>query len=113
MYCLAHQTVKVLLEFFVCEVCFSLKFFILVCEKVLHLYVMCHLSPSLLCSSLPPFLSFSLSPSPPTLSITATAASVGAAGVPQAGLVTLLIVLTAIGLPTTDIALILAVDWLL
>ena len=46
-------------------------------------------------------------------SITATAASVGAAGVPQAGLVTLLIVLTAIGLPTDNIALILAVDWLL
>lgn len=48
-----------------------------------------------------------------TVSITATAAAVGAAGIPQAGLVTMLIVLTAVGLPTSDIALILAVDWFL
>ena len=47
------------------------------------------------------------------LRITATAASVGAAGVPSAGLVTLLIVLTATGLPSDNIAFILAVDWLL
>ena len=46
-------------------------------------------------------------------SITATAAAVGAAGIPQAGLVTMMIVLTAVGLPTDDIALILAVDWFL
>lgn len=46
-------------------------------------------------------------------SITATLASIGAAGVPQAGLVTLVIVLTAIGLPPEEAALILAVDWLL
>lgn len=45
--------------------------------------------------------------------ITAIAASVGAAGVPQAGLFTLVIVLVAVGLPPEDAALILAVDWLL
>uniref|UniRef100_H2YDN2 Amino acid transporter n=1 Tax=Ciona savignyi TaxID=51511 RepID=H2YDN2_CIOSA len=48
-----------------------------------------------------------------TVSITATFASIGAAGVPQAGLVTLIIVLTAVGLPVEDITLILAIDWLL
>ena len=46
-------------------------------------------------------------------SVTATAAAIGAAGVPEAGLVTMLIVLTAVGLPTEDIALIYAVDWFL
>jgi Na+/H+-dicarboxylate symporter len=46
-------------------------------------------------------------------SITATAASIGAAGVPQAGLVTMVIVLAAVGLPTEDITLILVVDWFL
>ena len=46
-------------------------------------------------------------------SLTATLASIGAAGVPQAGLVTLIVVLTAIGLPPEDAAFILAVDWLL
>ncbi|CAI9727706.1 excitatory amino acid transporter 1-like [Octopus vulgaris] len=48
-----------------------------------------------------------------TISITATAASIGAAGVPQAGLVTMVIVLSAVGLPTDDITLILVVDWFL
>ena len=46
-------------------------------------------------------------------SVTATAAAIGAAGVPQAGLVTMVIVLSAVGFPTEDVALILAVDWLL
>ncbi|XP_072172686.1 excitatory amino acid transporter 4-like [Diadema setosum] len=48
-----------------------------------------------------------------TISLTATFASIGAAGIPQAGLVTLVIVLTAVGLPTDDVALILAVDFIL
>ncbi|KAM5217802.1 excitatory amino acid transporter 5-like, partial [Ctenodactylus gundi] len=48
-----------------------------------------------------------------TISITATAASIGAAGIPQAGLVTMVIVLTSVGLPTDDINLIIAVDWAL
>lgn len=48
-----------------------------------------------------------------TVSITATAAAIGAAGVPQAGLVTMVIVLSAVGFPTDDVAIILAVDWLL
>lgn len=46
-------------------------------------------------------------------SLTATLASVGAASVPSAGLVTMILVLTAVGLPTQDISLIVAVDWLL
>ncbi|KAM9461297.1 excitatory amino acid transporter 1-like isoform 1-T1 [Clarias gariepinus] len=48
-----------------------------------------------------------------TISITATAASIGAAAIPQAGLVTMVIVLTSVGLPTEDITLIVAVDWFL
>jgi Na+/H+-dicarboxylate symporter len=48
-----------------------------------------------------------------TVSITATAASIGAAAVPQAGLYTMIIVLTAVGLPPEDISLIIVVDWLL
>ncbi|VDN60422.1 unnamed protein product [Dracunculus medinensis] len=48
-----------------------------------------------------------------TVSLTATLASVGAASVPSAGLVTMLIVLTAVGLPVKDVSLIVAVDWLL
>lgn len=46
-------------------------------------------------------------------SVTATVASIGAAGVPNAGLVTMVIVLTAVGLPADDVTLIVAVDWLL
>uniref|UniRef100_A0A915Q5L2 Amino acid transporter n=1 Tax=Setaria digitata TaxID=48799 RepID=A0A915Q5L2_9BILA len=48
-----------------------------------------------------------------TISLTATLASIGAASVPSAGLVTMLIVLTAVGLPVKDVSLIVAVDWLL
>jgi solute carrier family 1 (high affinity glutamate transporter) protein 2 len=48
-----------------------------------------------------------------TVSLTSTLASIGAASVPSAGLVTLLLVLTAVGLPVKDVSLIVAVDWLL
>uniref|UniRef100_A0A1E1X3N7 Amino acid transporter n=1 Tax=Amblyomma aureolatum TaxID=187763 RepID=A0A1E1X3N7_9ACAR len=47
------------------------------------------------------------------VSLTATAASIGAASVPSAGLVTMLLVLTSVGLPTEDISMIVAVDWML
>lgn len=46
------------------------------------------------------------------VSVTATASSVGAAGIPAGGVLTLAIILEAVGLPTSDISLILAVDWL-
>ncbi|CAJ0928052.1 unnamed protein product [Ranitomeya imitator] len=49
----------------------------------------------------------------PHKSLTATLASVGAASIPSAGLVTMLLILTAVGLPTQDISLLVAVDWLL
>ncbi|XP_078388103.1 excitatory amino acid transporter 2-like [Cetorhinus maximus] len=48
-----------------------------------------------------------------TVSLTATLASVGAASIPSAGLVTMLLILTAVGLPTQDVSLLIAVDWLL
>ncbi|MHC4781087.1 MAG: dicarboxylate/amino acid:cation symporter, partial [Planctomycetota bacterium] len=48
-----------------------------------------------------------------TIAITATLAAIGAAGIPEAGLVTMIIVLNAVGLPVEYISLILAVDWLL
>jgi len=47
------------------------------------------------------------------VSVTATAASIGAAGIPQAGLVTMVMVLETVGLPAEDVTIILAVDWLL
>lgn len=47
------------------------------------------------------------------VSLTATAAAIGAAGIPQAGLVTMAIVLTAVGLPVDEITLILPIDWFL
>ena len=40
-------------------------------------------------------------------------ASVGAAGIPEAGLVTMTLVLTTVGLPTSYIALLFSVDWFL
>ena len=47
------------------------------------------------------------------VAVTATLASIGAAGIPEAGLVTMVIVLNAVGLPIEYIGLILSVDWLL
>ncbi|MEQ9619159.1 MAG: dicarboxylate/amino acid:cation symporter [Deltaproteobacteria bacterium] len=44
---------------------------------------------------------------------TATLAAIGAAGIPEAGLVTMVLVLKAVGLPMEGIGLILAIDWLL
>ena len=47
------------------------------------------------------------------IAVTATLAAIGAAGIPEAGLVTMLIVLNAVGLPVHYLPLILPVDWFL
>lgn len=48
-----------------------------------------------------------------SFSLTSTLASIGAASIPQAGLVTMVIVLNALGLPSEEVRTIYAVDWLL
>jgi Na+/H+-dicarboxylate symporter len=45
--------------------------------------------------------------------LTSVIASIGAAGIPEAGLVTMTLVFTAVKLPTEYIALLLTVDWFL
>jgi len=45
--------------------------------------------------------------------LTSIAASVGAAGIPEAGLVTMTLVFKAVGLPVEYIAILLTVDWFL
>ncbi len=45
--------------------------------------------------------------------LTSVVASVGAAGIPEAGLVTMTLVFTSVGLPTEYIALLVTVDWFL
>ncbi|XP_076017031.1 neutral amino acid transporter A [Genypterus blacodes] len=47
-----------------------------------------------------------------TILVMATASSIGAAGVPAGGIITIAIILEAIGLPTNDLSLMLAVDWI-
>ncbi|MEO2068309.1 MAG: dicarboxylate/amino acid:cation symporter [Desulfurobacteriaceae bacterium] len=45
--------------------------------------------------------------------LTATLAAIGAAGIPEAGLVTMVLVLQAVGVPQEAVGLILAIDWFL
>ena len=47
------------------------------------------------------------------ISITSTMASMGAAGIPNAGLVTMVMVLDVVGLPAEDVTIIIAADWLI
>jgi len=48
-----------------------------------------------------------------TVCLTATLASVGAAAIPSAGVVTMVMVLSAVGLPAEGATKVLAVDWFL
>jgi Na+/H+-dicarboxylate symporter len=47
------------------------------------------------------------------VAITSVFASVGAAGIPEAGLVTMTMVFTAVGLPPEYVVLLITVDWFL
>jgi Na+/H+-dicarboxylate symporter len=47
------------------------------------------------------------------VALTATLAAIGAAAIPEAGLVTMVLVLGAVGLPAEGVGLILSIDWVL
>jgi solute carrier family 1 (high affinity glutamate transporter) protein 1 len=47
------------------------------------------------------------------VAVTATLAAIGAAAIPEAGLVTLILVLEAVNLPAEGIGLLLSIDWIL
>lgn len=46
-------------------------------------------------------------------SLSATASATGGAGIPEGGLVTMILVLNSVGLPTDSLTLIFSLDWLL
>jgi Na+/H+-dicarboxylate symporter len=47
------------------------------------------------------------------IAVTATLAAIGAAAIPEAGLVTMVLVLSAVGLPAESVGLLLSIDWIL